>query len=289
MKNKSKGSRSISHTVSRQISSICLSDHVEDIRFSRKRPEINNYKVSSGFAEAHDKSSQRRSLYQILSIDYKLSDIYGYKCANLINEDGIYEVFEPAKIELRNIPRVDPDPSEGFSGFEDSSGEEENHIKDDIIAKPKNVRKSLEKQLNTKSRYKLRLIKKAPSESTEKLKNEFDNDNSLIKHAQTEEHGINDILIIKSQCVREVSPKSNISSYSNTRSPIAVLGKYRWANNKARKQSLDSRISSKTGLKNESNSFDESESNNSSERNKKYKNESKLIDEFEGERYQQSF
>ena len=280
MKNKSKGTRSISHTVSRQISSICLSDHIEEVRFLKKPAGFTNFKVSSGFAEVNEKSSQRRSLYQVLWVDYKLSDMFGYKCSNVIFEDGIYEVFEPAKIIWRNIPKIDADQSEGFSGFEDSSGEEE---KDEKSFQPKHARKSLEKHLNSKSRNKHKIMmKKAPSESTEKVKNELENDNSLIKHAQTEEHGINDIMIIKSQPnAREISPKSHVSNYSNTASPVAKLGKYRWAK-KMRKQSLDSKISSKTDLKDEINSFNESESKDSVEKNENSKHDDKNIDEFEG-------
>ena len=103
---KHKRSRSIRHTASRQLSSICLSEVVEDVKHGEERSRLHLNRRSQAeiivpnLKSLHNNDQQEiseKTEYNIFHYDFILSNVFGYQWVNVMREGGTFEVFEPIK------------------------------------------------------------------------------------------------------------------------------------------------------------------------------------------------
>lgn len=180
--------------------------------------------------------------------------MFGYKCINVVRENGHFEVFEPA---LRKIKFNEPSLKESFkmdksqtefSSFEDSSVDED-EIRDNPV-RLMNRRDSLETKFISAKLVAARLVK---GQSEEKALGYRDIENEIAprfgkgKQAQTVYNELETTKFgIKNFVFPDWSSKSNLSNFDTSRSPTIKLSQDRWVRKAAlRRESIISSLKDK--------------------------------------------
>jgi hypothetical protein len=165
---------SIRHTVSRRMSSVCLSEHIDEFKHSDVISRIFSNKKSQL------PSNENLGLWRKSEEDAEiwLSDLYGYKWVNVKLEGGIYEVFEPvltrkyemvSKITKKN--NFESKSESDFTDFEESE-EEKFHQPNKLLMRKDSSEKPIDSQ-NSRVYLMIPLGEEPPKED------------SFLKHAQT--------------------------------------------------------------------------------------------------------